>query len=287
MVVECIGCHKSYDVSKYPEGARLRCGCGQIVEVPDASWHKRPVHTFHCSKCGGNLQKGDTTCPYCNALVDLSSARLTAYCPVCLFMSPEGSKYCAGCGAALLSSIERPEKVEERCPRCNVSMRQRQVESHRVIECPMCLGMFVSVHAFESLIRRQEDRVGETSASFDVQRAALVPDVVRYIKCPQCGDVMNRMNYARISGVIVDYCRRHGYWLDNGELQKVAAFVASGGLKEKYKLEMEEAKSALAKAKLDKAIAESAGSQNAYLEKNETQRGFGFSLFDFVSGLFD
>jgi Zn-finger nucleic acid-binding protein len=150
----------------------------------------------------------------------------------------------------------------------------------------MCLGMFVSVEAFESLIRKQEDRVGEAGDTDDVRKAALAPDVVRYIKCPECKDVMNRTNYARISGVIVDYCRRHGYWLDNGELEKIAAFVASGGLKERYRIEMEEAKSAAAQAKLEKALAESSSSQYAYLQKDNDTKGV-YSLFDILTGLFD
>ena len=41
---------------------------------------------------------------------------------------------------------------------------------------------------------------------------------------------MNRVNYARVSGVLVDICKAHGVWFDRDELRKVAEFIQSGGL---------------------------------------------------------
>ncbi len=168
-------------------------------------------------------------------------------------------------------------------------MRNRQLGSRRALECPMCLGLFVSVDTFETLIRNQENRVGEVKDGDALAKATLLAETVTYIKCPVCGEVMNRMNYARISGVIVDYCKRHGFWLDNGELEKIAAFVASGGLKARYQLEMEEAKSAASKAKLEKALAEAEGVRDSsfFLEQRQPARAVGLGLLDFISGLFD
>jgi Zn-finger nucleic acid-binding protein len=41
---------------------------------------------------------------------------------------------------------------------------------------------------------------------------------------------MNRVNFGRVSGVIVDVCKMHGTWFDAGELTAVFAFAANGGL---------------------------------------------------------
>ena len=41
---------------------------------------------------------------------------------------------------------------------------------------------------------------------------------------------MNRKNFRRISGVIIDSCADHGVWLDIGELEKIRHFIADGGL---------------------------------------------------------
>lgn len=168
-------------------------------------------------------------------------------------------------------------------------MRNRKVEAHRTVECPVCLGMFVSVDTFESLIRKQEARVGDLPEGEGAQKSMLTQHAVTYIKCPECQGVMNRLNYGRISGVIVDYCRKHGYWLDNGELEKIASFVATGGLKARYQLEMEDAKAGAAKAKLEKALAESSTMRDSsFYGQNDTRPAAGLSgLFDIISRLFD
>jgi Zn-finger nucleic acid-binding protein len=41
---------------------------------------------------------------------------------------------------------------------------------------------------------------------------------------------MNRTNFAKSSGVVLDVCKNHGVWLDRGELQRVLQFVDRGGL---------------------------------------------------------
>jgi Zn-finger nucleic acid-binding protein len=51
---------------------------------------------------------------------------------------------------------------------------------------------------------------------------------------------MNRSNFARSSGVILDVCKAHGVWLDRGELQRVIHFVESGGLTVAREREREE-----------------------------------------------
>jgi Zn-finger nucleic acid-binding protein len=54
-------------------------------------------------------------------------------------------------------------------------------------------------------------------------------DVV-YRKCPECAGTMQRKNFAKRSGVIVDWCGKHGTWLDADELEEIAAYVLAGGL---------------------------------------------------------
>jgi Zn-finger nucleic acid-binding protein len=40
---------------------------------------------------------------------------------------------------------------------------------------------------------------------------------------------MNRSAYGLRSGVVVDFCREHGVWLDGGELERLRQWVAAGG----------------------------------------------------------
>jgi hypothetical protein len=41
---------------------------------------------------------------------------------------------------------------------------------------------------------------------------------------------MNRVNFGRLSGAVVDVCKGHGTFLDAGELHQIVAFIQSGGL---------------------------------------------------------
>jgi hypothetical protein len=47
---------------------------------------------------------------------------------------------------------------------------------------------------------------------------------------------MNRVNFARISGVILDVCKPHGVWFERDELLQVVRFVRSDGLKRSRRL---------------------------------------------------
>lgn len=51
---------------------------------------------------------------------------------------------------------------------------------------------------------------------------------MRYLRCPVCNEVMSRVNFARVSGVILDVCRPHGAWFDAGQLRAVRRFVRGG-----------------------------------------------------------
>ena len=55
---------------------------------------------------------------------------------------------------------------------------------------------------------------------------------------------MNRVNYARRSGVVLDVCKEHGIWFDKDELRRVLAFISEGGLDRARELELEELKEA-------------------------------------------
>ena len=50
----------------------------------------------------------------------------------------------------------------------------------------------------------------------------------RYLKCPFCANPMNRKNWGRLSGIIVDVCGPHGIFVDAGELDKIRDFETSG-----------------------------------------------------------
>ena len=50
-----------------------------------------------------------------------------------------------------------------------------------------------------------------------------------YRKCPDCTNIMNRQNYGRRSGVIIDLCPEHGLWFDHAELDAILEWIRAGG----------------------------------------------------------
>jgi hypothetical protein len=54
--------------------------------------------------------------------------------------------------------------------------------------------------------------------------------------------MMNRLNFGRLSGTVVDVCRGHGTFLDAGELHAIVRFIQGGGLDRARQRQIEELK---------------------------------------------
>jgi Zn-finger nucleic acid-binding protein len=112
-------------------------------------------------------------------------------------------------------------------------------------ECENCEGLWVEVAAFEKICAdREEQSVVLGTASPAPRHASPGADAakIRYAPCPQCSQLMNRINFARCSGVIVDVCKGHGTWFDRDELSGIVQFIRGGGLeiaRQKEKTEIE------------------------------------------------
>lgn len=101
-------------------------------------------------------------------------------------------------------------------------------------ECESCGGLWLEVATFERLCADREHQSAVLGMPSPVVGQKVHPGAeeikVRYIPCPQCSQLMNRMNFARCSGVIVDICRGHGIWFDREELRAIIEFIRAGGL---------------------------------------------------------
>jgi Zn-finger nucleic acid-binding protein len=159
-------------------------------------------------------------------------------------MNKEGAAYCSDCGAPIIEAVEAPQATEAECPRCRARLRRRELLGYRPLECPICCGLFVAVADLAALIAEQEKRIQAQASALagEPERASLAAEEVAYLKCPECGTMMNRVNFGRISGVIIDSCKSHGHWLDAGELEKIARWVATGGLDKLRQRQLDEAR---------------------------------------------
>ena len=139
-----------------------------------------------------------------------------------------------------------------------------QIVGNPYIErCEKCLGIFFDPRELESLLDASVSNVSEIDFDrmtnlIEEEGEEAVPEVV-YVKCPQCGTLMNRENYGQgaRSGVIIDVCKNHGVWLDGGELSKLLKWVKAGGLLFVDKKQAEQARKQERKARAASRGAES------------------------------
>jgi Zn-finger nucleic acid-binding protein len=117
-----------------------------------------------------------------------------------------------------------------------------KVGSTDLLECEACDGTWLEATTFERLC---SDRAGQAAVlQYEPPDKTPAPNkpaaAVHYRPCPRCGKLMNRMNFGRASGAIVDVCRGHGTFLERGELHQVVQFILDGGLQRTRQLELDD-----------------------------------------------
>lgn len=147
-------------------------------------------------------------CPHCGGKVNFKSA------------------ICPHCGGRRRSVAEK--KRTPMCPRCSVSLNHYAYRRRDLDICPHCGGVWLDRGEFKDLTR--ESDVYQSQPAPTGYIPGPIRDPIQYIPCVRCGSLMNRKNFAKISGVIIDECKNHGVWLDGDELERIRTFIADGGL---------------------------------------------------------
>ncbi|HKE59493.1 MAG TPA: zf-TFIIB domain-containing protein [Pyrinomonadaceae bacterium] len=195
------------------------------------------AETLNCPMCGAATSSAAAKCPYCEARL------ATVACPKCFGLMFLGSKHCQRCGAAAARQDE-VTAVGRKCPRCKQELQVVSIGETKVQECGNCFGLWLTSETFEKICADREQQAAVLGAATITASATTVESKVSYIPCPECHQLMNRANFARCSGVIIDLCKRHGVWFDQDELSRIIEFIQAGGLdaaraKEKVQLEEE------------------------------------------------
>jgi len=165
-------------------------------------------------------------------------------CPSCFVRLPDDANYCVECGIKINPIPLSKTVSEKRCPRCGCNLNPRAMEKLSFDECPACAGIWLSVESFENVCK---DRETQGIAAKGIERPNRLrfelsaAEQVKYVPCPVCRELMNRHNFAEISGVVIDTCKNHGVWLDNQELGRIVAFIENGGLQRAQERQTEEA----------------------------------------------
>lgn len=145
-----------------------------------------------CSKCGRPEGQGRPTCFYCGGqVVELGGHHLPL-----------------------------------KCPRCSASLEAQILDGVELDICMDCGGAWYDREELEQRLTQA------SSESEDSEDGDSKPDWQRsdqiYLSCPKCSKPMNRMNFGRGSGIIIDMCGPHGLFLDSGEFEAISAYQGSG-----------------------------------------------------------
>jgi len=162
-----------------------------------------------CQSCGASLPVGSLSCKYCKTTFDRDMSRL---------------KYG-------LESL----KSDRDCPACNKSLKSIDLEigyKFIVERCQDCLGIFMDKLELEEFLAWVKMHPGgvDTPRLLELLNCPERPwEKVVYRNCPVCKEQMTRRNFGRRSGTVVDICRKHGTWLDAGELTQLVKWSGAGG----------------------------------------------------------
>ena len=165
-----------------------------------------------------------------------------------------GAKFCSHCGAAVSRQEKDISHLE--CPRCAVLLNQAAIGDVELLECPQCEGFWADAAVLQRIQNEHQRQAAVLVTGSAPNPGGITESLVRYIHCPVCGEFMNRMNFARCSGVVVDVCKPHGTWLDRDELRRIVEFIRAGGLdrsRQRQIAELEHQRRRLAAEKADAA----------------------------------
>jgi len=240
VLTACSACKTQYDVTSHRAGDGVHCRCGTVMIVPEPRVHEAKV--VRCSSCGASRGNSGSDCGFCGAKFSISDKGWGSMCPGCFCRLPLDAKHCVECGLRI-----NPRSIDEKetklpCPRCKCKLQERVVnESLTLHECNGCGGIWLGVETFSELCRTKQSRDvgigmrGLRRKGFEATKE----EQFQYIPCPACTQLMNRRNYANVSGVIIDTCRDCGVWLDNEELGRIVKFIQNNGLEKAQRLEEE------------------------------------------------
>ena len=240
------------------------------------------IEALNCPNCGAAVSSDAAQCKFCNSRLK------TMACPACLGLMFLGSRHCPNCGIkAVQPEIKDAENLGD-CPRCKVKLNRLQIERVNLRECRRCEGWWADVETFENVCAERESQAAVLSLISTAHRLAenKIAVKVSYVPCPDCKQLMNRRNFARSSGVIIDLCKHHGVWFDREELPEIIEFIRKGGLdhaRRKEKFQIADERSRLCQERRQIALGQDDFNESASYQDS----GSSLAIREFVRFLFD
>jgi Zn-finger nucleic acid-binding protein len=230
--------------------------------VPAVQPHDSAV--VRCAACGAPRHGDEAACRFCGSSFTVHERDLDTICPGCMARVSGTARFCSHCGSPILVDQAAAGASALRCPACppprQLGSRRLEGEPVAISECGACGGIWVERSVFEILVARARQAqlgtavlamAGAAEGPAAAGADGTAPHGPLYRPCAVCGRLMNRQNFGRKSGVIVDLCREHGIWFDLQELPRVLRWIQAGGEEQARQRDHEESEARLRQQRLE------------------------------------
>lgn len=237
------------------------------------------AEALNCPNCGAGVASDCTQCEFCKTRLK------TMACPSCLGLMFIGSQFCGHCGHRAVQTVAPTDTDPGECPRCRKPLGVLQIGETSVEECQKCGGLWANVETFQNICADREKQSAVLGFMGKRELNAEPLAKISYVPCPNCKQLMNRSNFARASGVIIDTCEQHGAWFDAEELPKIIEFIQKGGMeiaRQRERMEMEDERDRLRDERRKQAASDAKWGTADLSEQKEKAglEGFLNKLFD-------
>lgn len=186
----------------------------------------RGSESWQCRNCGAALAPDATSCHYCASPVG------TVRCEQCFQVGRAGAEFCTRCGRRMLALTDSAA-TNRPCPACRRPLVSGRAGDVPLASCETCGSVWLDREVFARVCRERETQAAMLVGPWMQPRQAGTSDQPaghRYRPCPVCRNLMNRSNFAKYSGLILDTCRDHGTFFDPRELPALVHFIQGGGM---------------------------------------------------------
>jgi Zn-finger nucleic acid-binding protein/ribosomal protein L40E len=233
----CPSCNRQFDATNLQVGTQLRCRCGTAIAVPVIA--SRDAAVVRCASCGAAREEGAKSCGYCGSDFTIHEQDLETICPSCFARISNTARFCHHCGTAIAPEEVAGDKTDRVCPACGdgrfLSSRALGGTGATALECGVCGGLWLGAEVFHTLEERAREAApaAPDPAALRSEMASRAKPPLQvgplYRRCPACRTPMTRINFERVSGILLDRCRDDGIWFDATELDAVLRWIKLGG----------------------------------------------------------
>jgi Zn-finger nucleic acid-binding protein len=121
-----------------------------------------------------------------------------------------------------------------------LDMKPVTIGANHLLECDKCEGLWADASSLEQISAEREQQAAVLGMPESHAETVDLEKNIRYLPCPVCQQLMNRVNFAHCSYVIVDVCKPHGTWFDKDELRRAVEFIRVGGMEKARTRQLED-----------------------------------------------